>query len=233
MAKAYRALADLGLITLKQGRGRLSRRSLVPKTRATISCKFRVRSRESLRKARGLGIPEAELRQMIDEQITASYRVNLQRAAFVECNLEDARAAVDEIEAMTGYRLVPLLLDDLQSSPLVGNRWLCGRVHESLSYQRGERPPRPSAAGTQCRRSLHPSRRASPGRDRAYSTGIPGRDRLCLERRQPPLRQSDRHIRERDDDDRSCDPPTPTSSNLPRGSKPSSAAARARHRCRP
>ena len=54
---------------------------------------------ELLRKARGLGIPEADLRQSIDEQITASYRVNPQQAVFVECNMEDARAAVDEIEA--------------------------------------------------------------------------------------------------------------------------------------
>ena len=60
---------------------------------------------ELLRKARGLGIPEGDLRQSIDEQITASYRVNPQQAVFVECNMEDARAAVDEIEAMTGYRL--------------------------------------------------------------------------------------------------------------------------------
>jgi DNA-binding transcriptional regulator YhcF (GntR family) len=133
IAKAYRALADVGLITLKQGRGSFVSSLVGPENQSAISVQIQGQIAESLRKARGLGIPEAELRQAIDEQITASYRVNLQRAAFVECNLGDARAAVDEIEAITGYRLVPLLLDDLQSSPLVATDG-CAAVFTSLFH---------------------------------------------------------------------------------------------------
>jgi GntR family transcriptional regulator len=117
IAKAYRALADLELITLKQGRGSFVSSLVGPENQSAIAVQIQDQIADLLRKARGLGIPEADLRQSIDEQITASYRVNPQWAAFVECNMEDARAAVDEIEAMTGYRLVPLLLDDLQSLP--------------------------------------------------------------------------------------------------------------------
>jgi DNA-binding transcriptional regulator YhcF (GntR family) len=125
IAKAYRALADVGLITLKQGRGSFVSSLVGPENQSAISVQIQGQIAESLRKARGLGIPEAELRQAIDEQITASYRVNLQRAAFVECNLEDASP-----RAAAPRRLAVVTIG--------GNRWLCGRVHESLSYQRGE-----------------------------------------------------------------------------------------------
>ena len=119
-----------------RGADRSSRRSSALKMSA-IAVQIQRQMAELLRKARGLGIPEADLRQSIDEQITASYRVNAQQAAFVECNMEDARAAVDEIEAMTGYRLAPLLLDDLQSSPSTATDD-CAAVFTSLSHQRSE-----------------------------------------------------------------------------------------------
>ena len=133
IAKAYRALADLGLITLKQGRGSFVSSLVGLENQNAIAVQIQGQMAQLLRKARGLGIPEADLRQSIDEQITASYRVNPQQAVFVECNMEDARAAVDELEAMTGYRLVPLLLDDLQSSPLTATD-ACAAVFTSLFH---------------------------------------------------------------------------------------------------
>jgi DNA-binding transcriptional regulator YhcF (GntR family) len=133
IAKAYRTLADLGLITLKQGRGSFVSSLVGPENQGAIAVQIQDQIAELLRKARGLGVPEADLRQSIDEQITAFYRANPQRASFVECNMEDARAAVDEIEAMTGYRLVPLILDDLQSSPLTATDG-CLAVFTSLFH---------------------------------------------------------------------------------------------------
>ena len=92
------------------------------------SCKFRVRWR-SCRKARGLGIPEGDLRQSIDEQITASYRVNPQQAVFVECNMEDARR-----RGRTRGPGTPVpLLDDLQLSPSTATDD-CAAVFTSLFH---------------------------------------------------------------------------------------------------
>ena len=121
IAKAYRALAELGLITLKQGRGTFVSSLVGPENQSAIAVQIQDQIAGLLRKARGLGIPEAELRQSIDARIAAAYRVDPLRAAFVECNMEDARAAVNEIEAITGYRLTPLLLDELQASAAAGD----------------------------------------------------------------------------------------------------------------
>ncbi len=133
IAKAYRALADLGLITLKQGRGTFVSSLVGPENQSAIAVQIHDQIADVLRKARGLGIPETELQQTIDAQIAAVYRVSPQRAAFIECNMEDARAAIEEIEAMTGHRLAPLLLDDVQVSPLAATDD-CTAVFTSLFH---------------------------------------------------------------------------------------------------
>jgi len=117
IAKAYHALADLGLITLKQGRGTFVSSLVGPENRKTIATQVQTQIADLLRKARGFGLSEEEIRRTIDEEIMVAYGVNRRHAAFVECNREDVRAAVAEIEAMTGYRLGHLLLEELRSSP--------------------------------------------------------------------------------------------------------------------
>jgi DNA-binding transcriptional regulator YhcF (GntR family) len=133
IAKAYHALADLGLITLKQGRGSFVSSLVGPENRKTIAAQVQAQIADLLRKARGLGLTEEELRRMLDEEIVAAYGANRSHAAFVECNSEDVRAAVDEIEAMTGYRLDHLLLDELRSSPAVTTA-ACTAVFTSLFH---------------------------------------------------------------------------------------------------
>ncbi|MGH2617396.1 MAG: GntR family transcriptional regulator, partial [Thermomicrobiales bacterium] len=66
IAKAYRALADLGLITLKQGRGTFVSSLVGPENQSAIAVQIQDQIAGLLRKARGLGIPEAELQQTID-----------------------------------------------------------------------------------------------------------------------------------------------------------------------
>lgn len=117
VAKAYRALAELGLITLKQGRGTFVASLIGAENRKPISTQIQAQLADLFNKARMLGLTEDALRQAIEEEMTLAYRADPRRAAFVECNPEDVRAAVDEIEAMTGHRLTPLLLDELRSAP--------------------------------------------------------------------------------------------------------------------
>jgi DNA-binding transcriptional regulator YhcF (GntR family) len=121
VAKAYRLLAELGLVSLRQGRGTYVAARIDGNGRSGASTQLRDAVASLVAKARRLGVAEDELRRLVVDQITAVYRLEPPRAAFVECNQHDVEAAIAEIEAMTGIRLVPLLLDDLQAdrSPVI------------------------------------------------------------------------------------------------------------------
>jgi DNA-binding transcriptional regulator YhcF (GntR family) len=116
VAKAYRDLAELGLVSLKQGRGTYVVALVEANGRPGVVDQVRRAATALAGKARRLGVGEEELRGLIDEQIAAVYHPNPPRAAFVECNREDLVAAIGEIETMAGVRLAPLLLDDLRTA---------------------------------------------------------------------------------------------------------------------
>lgn len=117
VAKAYRMLADLGLVSIKQGRGTYvvaqpeaaNHRPLETHVVSSLSA--------AMRQARRIGIPEHELRQTIERELANVYRPPQQQAIYVECNAGDIEAGIAEIEAMTGVRLHPLLLDQLEADP--------------------------------------------------------------------------------------------------------------------
>jgi DNA-binding transcriptional regulator YhcF (GntR family) len=118
VAKAYQLLAQVGLVTMRQGRGTYvvsvgdegngNSNGLLSHLQQQLS--------DQIMKARRLGIPEEELRELIDQQITATYD-HARRGIFVECNVGDMDAAVSEIESLTGHRLTPLLIEQLKANP--------------------------------------------------------------------------------------------------------------------
>lgn len=117
VAKAYQALADMGLVRPRPGRGtyvtalvgRNNSQALLPLVRAHCT--------ELVTKARRLGLREQELRSILDEEIAATFCPQPMQAAFVECNREDSMGAVAEIEVATGFQIKPLLLTDLAANP--------------------------------------------------------------------------------------------------------------------
>jgi len=117
VAKAYRSLVELGLISATPGRGTFAIAHVELNNRRLQSRQISDRLSDDILRARRSNIPEEDLRRTIDEHIASIYHAALPRGAFIECNAEDLRVAVNEIEKQSGVRLAPLLLDTLAADP--------------------------------------------------------------------------------------------------------------------
>jgi DNA-binding transcriptional regulator YhcF (GntR family) len=113
VAKAYRSLVDLGVISSTPGRGTFAAARLDLDNRRLHAQQISDRLAEDILRARRSNISEDELRQTIDERIATIYHAPPPRGAFVECNVEDLRVAIAEIEQQSDVRLAPVLLDAL------------------------------------------------------------------------------------------------------------------------
>ena len=117
VAKAYQELAALGLVTVRQGRGTFVVSLLENGSGRAFATRWHSSLTDLIRKARRIGLPEHELRDLFDLEIAAVYGV-ARRGLFVECNTADVASAIDEIETLVGQRLSPLLLHRLQRDPV-------------------------------------------------------------------------------------------------------------------
>jgi GntR family transcriptional regulator len=117
VAKAYQQLANLGLVTVRQGRGTFVVALLDKGNGQPLAEQVRGSLIDAIVKARRIGVTEQQLRDLVEEQIGTAYGSE-RRGAFVECNTADIDAAVSEIETLVGYRLAPLLLERLQRDPI-------------------------------------------------------------------------------------------------------------------
>ncbi|HET9016644.1 MAG TPA: GntR family transcriptional regulator [Thermomicrobiaceae bacterium] len=111
VAKAYRLLVDLGLVATNPGRGTYVTGQPTLDGNRTLLTPIRSAVGDLVRLARQLGLDEDGLRAMVDEQIMAVYAPAGRRGAFVECNRPEVDGHIVEVEALTGIRLSPLLLD--------------------------------------------------------------------------------------------------------------------------
>ena len=117
VAKAYKSLVDLGLIVSTPGRGTFATTRLDLNNRGVHAQQISERLAEDILRARRSKISEDSLRQIIDEHIAAIYHAPPPQGAFVECNLEDLRVAIAEIEQQSDVHLAPVLLDALAADP--------------------------------------------------------------------------------------------------------------------
>jgi GntR family transcriptional regulator len=117
VAKAYKSLADLGLLSSAPGRGTFAAARIDLDNRQLHARQIRERLAEEIVRARRGNIEEADLRRTIDELIASIYHAPLPRGAFVECNTDDLRVAISEIEQQSNVRLAPVLLDALAADP--------------------------------------------------------------------------------------------------------------------
>ncbi len=116
VAKAYQQLAELGLVTVRQGKGTFVVSTHEDRNGGSLAVQIHHSIANQIMNARRIGIPEPELRAMIEQQVATAYGTT-RRGVFVECNTGDAEAAVTDIESMTGLRLTPLLLDHFKVQP--------------------------------------------------------------------------------------------------------------------
>lgn len=116
VAKAYQLLAQIGLVTVRQGRGTFVVSVVDDGNSNGLLSHLRQHLADQITKARRLGIAEDELRELIDQQISTTYGL-ARRGIFVECNKGDMDAAVTEIESLTGFRLQPYLIEQLKANP--------------------------------------------------------------------------------------------------------------------
>lgn len=116
VAKAYQQLAELGLVTVRQGRGTYVVAQPENGKERPVALQLQSTLAELILKARRIGLPEAELRELFDRQISSAYE-GKRRGAFIECNSADVDAAIGEIENLAGHRLSPLLLQQLVRDP--------------------------------------------------------------------------------------------------------------------
>lgn len=117
VAKAYKSLVDLGLISTKQGRGTFAAARVEPDNGRLHARQVGDRLADAILRARRGNMAEADLRRTVDEQIAAIYHAPPPRGAFVECNAEDLRVATTEIARQTGVHLAPVPLDTLAEHP--------------------------------------------------------------------------------------------------------------------
>jgi DNA-binding transcriptional regulator YhcF (GntR family) len=113
VAKAYKSLVDLGVISSTPGRGTFAAARLDLDNRRLHAQQISDRLADDILRARRSNVSEDELRRTIDEQIATIYHAPPPRGAFVECNVEDLRVAIAEIEQQSDVRLAPMLLDAL------------------------------------------------------------------------------------------------------------------------
>jgi DNA-binding transcriptional regulator YhcF (GntR family) len=116
-AKAYKSLVDLGLVSSAPGRGTFAAARLDSDNRRLHEQQISERLAEDILRARRSNISEEGLRQTIAAHIATIYHAPPPRGAFVECNAEDLRVAIAEIEQESDVRLAPLLLDALVGDP--------------------------------------------------------------------------------------------------------------------
>ena len=116
-AKAYKSLVDLGLVSSAPGRGTFAAARLDGDNRRLHEQQISERLAEDILRARRSNISEEGLRQTIAAHIATIYHAPPPRGAFVECNAEDLRVAIAEIEQQSDVRLAPLLLDALAGDP--------------------------------------------------------------------------------------------------------------------
>jgi DNA-binding transcriptional regulator YhcF (GntR family) len=117
VAKAYKSLVDLGLVSSAPGRGTFAAARLGLDNRRLHEQQISERLADDILRARRSNISEDALRQTIAEHIATIYHAPPPRGAFVECNVEDLRVAIAEIEKQSDVRLAPLLLDALAGDP--------------------------------------------------------------------------------------------------------------------
>jgi DNA-binding transcriptional regulator YhcF (GntR family) len=117
VAKAYKSLVDLGLVSSAPGRGTFAAARLDLDNRRWHERQISERLADDILRARRSNISEGALRQTIAEHIATIYHAPPPRGAFVECNVEDLRVAIAEIEQQSDVRLAPLLLDALAGDP--------------------------------------------------------------------------------------------------------------------
>ncbi len=113
VAKSYRMLADLGLVSTNPGRGTFVTTTANDDRQIPLRLRMERAVDDLVISARRIGIGEPVLRAMLDERIAATYSSGRRRGAFVECNWADVHGHVAEVESLTGVRLAPLLLDDV------------------------------------------------------------------------------------------------------------------------
>ena len=130
VAKAYKSLVDLGLVSSTPGRGTFAAARLDVTTGAcTSSRSVSGWPRTSSGHAAAISV-RMDLRQTIAEHIATIYHAPPPRGAFVECNAEDLRVAIAEIEQQSDVRLAPLLLDALAGDPAGVAASLRRRLHQ-------------------------------------------------------------------------------------------------------
>jgi GntR family transcriptional regulator len=120
--KAYRSLADLGLVSVQQGKGTFVVAIPNLSTRPGLSEQVEGDIASVVQRAWQIGVHEDELRRMVTDNVDNVYGPGRRRGAFVECNESDLDAAIAQIAALTGVRLTPILLEDLVARPLVAVR---------------------------------------------------------------------------------------------------------------
>lgn len=113
VAKAYRLLADLGLVTTSPGRGTFvtAQAGHGQDGRGTLLLRVENAVGDLVLSARRLGLDASELRALVEAKIGAIYASSGRRGAFVECNRPDVEGHITEVESLTRIRLSPLLLD--------------------------------------------------------------------------------------------------------------------------
>lgn len=111
-AKAYKSLSELGLITTTPGRGTFAAARVDLDRHRLHAQQISDRLADGILRARRGNIAEDDLRLLLDEHIIAIYHAP-RRGAFVECNAEDLRVLIGEIEQQSNVRLAPVLLDAL------------------------------------------------------------------------------------------------------------------------
>lgn len=115
VSKAYGLLAELGLVVSTPGRGTFAISTVDPAQQSVLRDRLHGELDNLISTSRRLGVPEEDLRKIINERIARVYQHPKWRGVFVECNQSDVDGAIAEIEASTGIRLQPLLLDQVRA----------------------------------------------------------------------------------------------------------------------
>jgi GntR family transcriptional regulator len=119
VAKSYHMLAQLGLVSIQQGRGTFVVAQPAESANGrTLGGQIPAKLTALMRHARRIGLTEQDIRESFEHAIAAAYRPPPPNAVYVECNTGDIEAGIVEIEAMSGVRLQPLLLQQVEEDPV-------------------------------------------------------------------------------------------------------------------
>lgn len=117
VAKAYGILAEMGLVSLRQGKGTYVTSLHNLETQISLSTLLLAELDRLVANARRIGILEPELSRAVRASVDAHYAQAPKPGAMVECNVGDIQSAIAEVAEATGTRLQPLLLDNLRADP--------------------------------------------------------------------------------------------------------------------